>query len=131
MVNAIPNGKTRQFDELTWKEMPRDKYGWQLAADVPDEVKAYKERVVTAVDIKNNPDLSGLQGKVVGLPVTAITPEEEIVKIQAELAGTSLHHNTRKKLEKRLQELTAPAADATGNESDTDQTNTADATGNE
>lgn len=105
MINATKGLLKRKFDDHIWKEMPAHKYGWTIAAEEPDEVKQIREHKVTKEDIARNPELEGLEGKVVGIPVVESNNETEIMKIEHELKSGTLHHMVRKKLEKRLAEL--------------------------
>ena len=37
-IRANRNGESREFSKSVWDNMPDDKYGWQQAAEVPEEV---------------------------------------------------------------------------------------------
>lgn len=117
MIYATKGLKTRQFDDHTWKEMPAHKYGWTLSAEEPDEVKEIRSHKVTKEDVAKNPDLAGLEGKTIGIPVSATNADEEIQKIEAEISTPGLHHMVVKKLQKRLEELKSSKQTATKNES--------------
>lgn len=99
MVVAIRNGERRSFSESLWSDMPSHRYGWVQVAEEPQEVRELRMKTVSKKDIQSDPNLSGLEGKVIGVP------ESEKDKIERELQNTGLHHMVRKKLEKRLKEI--------------------------
>jgi hypothetical protein len=65
MITATKNGITRNFSEMQWKNMPKDKFGWVLTSET---------NPATTV----NPDI--IQKKMVAGVVTAekVVPDEII-----------------------------------------------------
>lgn len=104
MIKAQRNGVTKWFDEKLWNDAPKNKYGYVPVAEEPDEVKAIASRahVVTKADVKNNPDLAGLEGKTIGIPVKASNLATKIKKLEESLAKGN-HGKTMS--DKMVQEL--------------------------
>lgn len=72
MITATKNGITRNFSEMQWKNMPKDKFGWVLISETE-----------TATTV--NPDI--IQKKMVAGAVTVekVVPDEIVKAKKAEV----------------------------------------------
>lgn len=73
-VTATRGGEKREFPALVWKNMPKEKYGWKIVSDVPDELKqdiaAAKEAgTEEGADANTNPN------KYEGMTIDALRAE--------------------------------------------------------
>lgn len=110
MIIATNGTRRRVFEDQLWKELPPHKYGWKLAAEEPDEVKALKKIATTKKEKPNvTAPLAAAAPVVATAPAATVLTADEIkariAEYDQQLTTEGMHHMVKKSLEKKKAEL--------------------------
>src|SRR5262245_3976520 len=83
-VTAIKNGEPKDFEQATWDALPEGKYGWQLAAEEPDEIRQLRALHEQQASNQNQPlePTTPPEPEAATTHIEKHTPQEEMADVK-------------------------------------------------